>query len=203
VKVDKAKDATEEKVNLLRRPLTSESKRLLVIINKYKQVWADNQKRPESPSVVYIKEWQKLGISPAPIGLIKRKGRESEINIRNYFIGDHRGLALGTSMKYLNPKTIMLGSNMNTNGISSIIDNLNDDLEQLDLSENLLNAKSLAKLSSWMNSKAFAGKLRLRSLNLSGNKLNDDCTSIICRGLKSSNPYLKELDLSKQIYIFK
>lgn len=86
---------------------------------------------------------------------------------------------------------------MNNEGITSIIDNLNDDLEQLDLSQNMLNAKSLAKLTSWMNAKAFTGKLRLRSLNLSGNKLNDESVSIICKGLRSSNPYLKELDLSK------
>ena len=92
-----------------------------------------------------------MGISPAPIGMLKRKGRESDINIRNYHIGDHRGLALGTSMKYLNPKNLLLGCNMNTKGISSIIDNLNDDLENLDLSENRVDAKSLDTLCSWMS----------------------------------------------------
>lgn len=49
-------------------------------------------------------------------------------------------------MKYLNPKSLILGSNKNTEGISSIVDNLNDDLEQLDLSENLINLKTVMAL---------------------------------------------------------
>lgn len=166
---------------------------------KYRQISSDNQRLAETPTVAYIKECNRVGISPAPLGLIKRKGQSSEINIRHYKIGDDRGSALGCSMKYINPKAVILADNSSTNGVSMIIDNLNDGVEQLDLSENNVNPRCLMTLSSWMNKKAMTGRLRLRYLNISNNKLSDDSLILICRGLKSANPDLKELDLSKDL----
>lgn len=163
---------------------------------KFRQISKDNQRLPETPSVAYIKEWSRVGISPTPLGLIKRKGQTSEINIKHYKIGNDRGSALGSSMKYLNPKAVILSDNSSANGVSHILCNLNDGLEQLDLSENNVNVRWLTTLCTWMSKKALTGRLRLRYLNISNNKLTDESLLIMWRGLKSGNPDLKELDLS-------
>lgn len=113
---------------------------------KFRKISRDPQRYKPTATVAYIKETLKLGIPPAPLGLIKRKGSAAEINVKNYNIGNGFGKALGGSMKYLKPKSINLGSNKNTVGIASIIENLNDGLENLDLSQNLINLKCILDL---------------------------------------------------------
>lgn len=46
---------------------------------------------------------------------------------------------------------------------------------------------------------ALSGKSKLRMLNLSNNRLKDELLLTLCRGLKASNPDLKELNLSKNM----
>ena len=91
-----------------------------------------------------------MKISPAPLGLIKRKGKADEINIRHYNIGNKFGEALGKTIKHVKPKALLLGSNKNNRGITSIISNLTDNLEKLDLSENRIGIQSMIDLTCWM-----------------------------------------------------
>lgn len=141
---------------------------------KFRKVSQDPDRFKSSPSVAFIKETNRLMVPPSPFGLIKRKGLADEINVRHYNIGNNYGRALGNSMKYIKPKSIMLGCNKNTKGISCIVENLNDGLEKLDLSDNLISVKSIIDLCSWMSLKSIGSKLKLKYLNLSGNKLGDD-----------------------------
>ena len=113
---------------------------------RYRQVSQDPDRQQNSPSVAFIRETNKMKIPPAPFGLIKRKGSVQEINVKHYNIGDRYGKALGGSIKHIKPKVINLGSNKNTKGISSIIRNLGDDLEKLDLSDNYTSLKSIIDL---------------------------------------------------------
>ena len=71
-----------------------------------------------------MKERRRMNIPPAPLGLVKRRGKEDEINVKNYYIGDRYGKALSSSIKHLKPKALFLSSNNNTNEIMNIINNL-------------------------------------------------------------------------------
>lgn len=159
----------------------------------------DPDRYQASPTIAFIRESNKMRIPPAPHGLIKRRGRKDEVNVKHYNLGNNHLKALASSMKHLKPKAINLGSNKNNYGIASIVKSLDDNLERLDLSQNLLSLKSVMDLSSWMVSKAGTDKLKLKILNLSNNKLSDDCLVILSKGLRTARPDLKELDLSKNL----
>jgi len=94
---------------------------------------------------------------------------------------------------------LLLGNNKNRKGISSIIKNLSDNLEKLDLSNNFIGFKQILDLTSWMKSKSLSSKLVLRNLNLSGNKLRDDSLVGLSKGMKTSKLNLKILDLSRNL----
>lgn len=96
--------------------------------------------------IAFMKECRKMNIPPAPFGLVKRKGKENEINIDNYNIGDRYGKALSSSIKHVKPKALFLSSNNNTNGIMNIINNLNEQCEKLDLSNNFVNSKTISTM---------------------------------------------------------
>ncbi len=78
----------------------------------------DPNKLRSSPSAELIREANKLRISPAPFGLIKRKGKADEINIQHYNIGNSFGKALGKSIKHIKPKALLLGNNKSDAGIT-------------------------------------------------------------------------------------
>jgi len=115
-----------------------------------------------------------MHIPPAPLGLIKRKGKENEINIDNYNIGDRYAKALSSSIKHVKPKALLLSSNNNTHGIMNIIHNLNEQCEKLDLSNNFVNGKTVTMICSWLTKGSLSGKSKLKVLNLSNNRLKDE-----------------------------
>ena len=78
---------------------------------KYRKVSQDPERYQCSPSVAYIKESYKMNMLPAPFGLIKRRGRADEVNVKHYNIGNQYGRALGGSIKHLRPRSIILASN--------------------------------------------------------------------------------------------
>lgn len=123
--------------------------------------------------------------------------RDKDINVNHYNIGNGYATALSSSMKHLNPKVLSLGYNNSTHGITRIVENLNKDLEKLDLSGNNLNTKAIMNLSNWLTKNT--GNLKLRFLNISNNKLNEDTLLILCRSLRTSKPDLVDLDMSKNM----
>jgi Ran GTPase-activating protein (RanGAP) involved in mRNA processing and transport len=126
-----------------------------------------------------------------------RNGQSNHINVNHYNIGNGYAAALSSSMKHLNPKTLTLSHNKNTHGISRIVENLNTGLEKLDLSDNNVNTKTIMNLSNWLIN--HSNDLKLKILNISNNKLNDDTLLILCRGLRTAKPDLTDLDLSKNM----
>jgi NLR family CARD domain-containing protein 3 len=166
---------------------------------KFRKVSQDPQRYENWAQVEFIKRIEKEGMPPAPFGLIKRNGNPDEINVKHYNIGNRYGRALGSSLKHIRPKIINLCGNKNWIGISSIIKNLNDNLESLDLSTNLISLKSIIDLCNYMSLKSLGSKLTLRQLNLSNNRLSDDMLLVLWNGLKTAKPDLKNLDLSKNM----
>jgi hypothetical protein len=128
----------------------------------------------ESPMIAFMKECRRMQIPPAPFGLVKRKGKENVINVNHYNIGDSYAKALSSSIKHINPKTLILSSNNNTQGIMNIIHNLNEQCEKLDMSNNFVNSKTISMMCSWMTKGALSGKSKLKYLNLSNNRLKDE-----------------------------
>lgn len=166
---------------------------------RYRKMSQDPDRYEPSPTVEFINETNRLKWPPAPFGFIKRKGKADEININHYNIGNNYGKALGKTIKHIKPKVLLLGNNKNRKGISSIIKNLSDNLEKLDLSNNFIGFKQILDLTSWMKSKSLSSKLVLRNLNLSGNKLRDDSLVGLSKGMKISKLNLKILDLSRNL----
>jgi len=122
-----------------------------------------------------------------------------EINVRNYNIGDRYARALGSTLKYVKPKALLLGGNKNKNGIEYIVKNLDKELLSLDLSTNLVSLRTVIDLWSWMSTNNLSNSLVLKDLNLSNNKMSDSSLLVLSRGLRSSRPDLKTLNLSKNM----
>jgi len=75
---------------------------------RYRQVSQDPDRHRPSPSVEFIKETNRLKVPPTPLGLIKRRGKADEINIKHYNIGNSYGKALGRTIKHIKPKALIL-----------------------------------------------------------------------------------------------
>ena len=76
---------------------------------RYRQVSQDPERYKASPSVEFIKETSRLKVPPAPFGLVKRKGKPGEINVKHYNIGNSYGKAIGKTIRHVKPKALILG----------------------------------------------------------------------------------------------
>lgn len=107
-------------------------------------------------------------MNPAPLGLIKRKGAEGEINVDGSQLGTTYLGALTNSMKHLHPKTIRLKNvKEDQKGVLSIISTLKRGLENLDVSNSTLSLRAIAKINEWMDQQAAYGTLCLKELTAS------------------------------------
>jgi len=89
---------------------------------------------------------EKLPVVPNPIGVLSRKGRNEEINIQNFSIGNMQAQALGEAIKNTVAKKLQLASNrLSTVGALSIIQNINPSVQEINLSNNTIQDKEQAR----------------------------------------------------------
>lgn len=139
-----------------------------------------------------------MNLNPAPLGLIKRKGKEDEIFINSSQVGNTYLKALTKSMKHLDPKDVKIFNvKENEQGIIDIVDNLKKGCETLDLKDCTLGMDAIQKLCEWMDTQATYGCLSLKNLIVSNSNLGDRTGARLIDGLRLTNPDLRELDLSQ------
>lgn len=164
----------------------------------YKKFSKDPKGCPESATIAFIKECKELNLNPAPLGLIKRRGEEGEIDANASQLGSTYLQALTKSLKHLDPKTIRIENvRENEDGIIGIVDNLKKGLVTLDFSNSTLTIKSVRKIIEWMETQATFGSLNLKNIVLHNCKITDNLGCIFIEGIRSATPDLIQLDLSQ------
>lgn len=151
---------------------------------KFKRLTREIEGSPNgySATTAFLSSCERQKIIPNPMGILKWKGDENEINAENYFMGKKYALALSSSMKYLKTEKLNLHSNnLGSNGSEAIVSNLSDLLTELDLSNNNMGSEAISKLVVWFEK--MPGKCKLRYLNLSSNKLSDKSLYSLCESL--------------------
>lgn len=139
-----------------------------------------------------------MNLNPAPLGLIKRRGKEDQIVVNSSQLGNTYLQALTKSMKHLDPKDVKIFNvKENEKGIIDIVDNLKKGCETLDFKDSTLGKEAIQKLCEWMDTQATYGCLSLKYLIVSNSKLSDRTGIRLIDGLRLSNPDLRELDLSQ------
>ena len=147
-----------------------------------------------SPMLKYLQKIDEKKLSPMPMGMIKRKGNITDVEIGMYSMGDSYAEALSEGMNLLSPVKLQLNDNRLTDqGISKILTNLSyNNLIELNLSNNKINQDNLYQLDMILTSKSCI----LQVLKLEGLNLKDIGCKIVCRSLKK-NRSLIELSLAK------
>ena len=118
----------------------------------------------------------------------------TNLNIKNYGLGDNRAQLLSTAIKSMErlQSINMKGNGMKELGASCILHSLNsDNLRVIDMSSNILGSIGIGSLCDLINS----ASSNLESLNLENIKLNLKNLACVCSALKN-NRTLKVLNLA-------
>ena len=150
---------------------------------------------PNCALAEFLSQADKERISPEPVGVVKRRGGEEEMNLSKYLIGDRYAAALSKGIKCLPKlsKLNMSGNRLSDKGAQAILAGLNPACTKtLDLSYNSLSIQTVDMLATMMGKPLF----RLEVLHLEGNKLRDRGVAQLLKALTDCDS-LQELNLSK------
>lgn len=148
----------------------------------------------DSPVTSYLRKIHEKHLSPIPMGIVKRVGKDREIDIGMYAMGDSYAEAFSEGLKEFEINRLNLSDNRLTDiGAMKILQGLKASaLEILDLSNNKLSnevVRFIAEMSEKRNSS-------LHTIRLEGLHMKDVGADILCRALKSSLNLI-ELNLAK------
>ncbi|CAG9323140.1 unnamed protein product [Blepharisma stoltei] len=148
----------------------------------------------DSPVTSYLKKIREKHLSPIPMGIVKRAGKDQDIDIGMYAMGDSYAEALSEGMKEFEVNKLILSDNRLTDvGAMKILQGVkSSSLEILDLSNNKLSndvVQYIADMSQKRNTS-------LHTIRLEGLHMKDVGASILCKALKNSL-LLIELNLAK------
>lgn len=99
--------------------------------------------------MAFLKECKYLNLNPAPLGLIKRKGKQEEINLDHSQLGKAYIKAVTKSMQHLKPRDVRIKNiKENEGSILGILDSLKDakEMAKLDLRNNTVSSRSIGKV---------------------------------------------------------
>lgn len=125
----------------------------------------------ENANVAYLNEVQRRNLIPVPHGIVKSKGTESSINLRQRRMGDEYAKAFGEGLAHIQSvQRLDLKSNRLTeSGSMNILSRLNvGTLQELNLSENNLGIRTFDMLVGILDD----NKCTLKSLNLERTQIN-------------------------------
>eukprot|EP00357_Protocruzia_adherens_P001184 CAMPEP_0115016550 /NCGR_PEP_ID=MMETSP0216-20121206/27513_1 /TAXON_ID=223996 /ORGANISM="Protocruzia adherens, Strain Boccale" /LENGTH=922 /DNA_ID=CAMNT_0002387047 /DNA_START=323 /DNA_END=3091 /DNA_ORIENTATION=+ len=132
---------------------------------------------------------------PQPIGLVRPKGSEVEVNVEGYSMGDQYAATLSESLTYMsNAEKINLRRNRLTDkGAARLLQSLPmTNVKHLDISYNMLAAESCALLGDLIQKRHKS----LLSVNLENCKLDDRAFGTIYQPIANSSS-LQDLNLSR------
>eukprot|EP00359_Climacostomum_virens_P001679 CAMPEP_0204897674 /NCGR_PEP_ID=MMETSP1397-20131031/869_1 /ASSEMBLY_ACC=CAM_ASM_000891 /TAXON_ID=49980 /ORGANISM="Climacostomum Climacostomum virens, Strain Stock W-24" /LENGTH=860 /DNA_ID=CAMNT_0052065451 /DNA_START=87 /DNA_END=2668 /DNA_ORIENTATION=+ len=149
----------------------------------------------ENANIAYLNELQKRNLIPVPHGIVRSKGTESSINLRQRRMGDDYAKALGEGLAHIQSvETLDLKSNRLTeSGSVTILSRLKTgNLQELNLSENQLGLKTFDLLVELLDD----SKCKLKKLNLDSTGIKTNSVMKLCDVL-IYNSSLGRLSLAK------
>jgi hypothetical protein len=131
-----------------------------------------------TPSFNLIKSLKENHLVPNPVGLVKRNGMDSSMNLNNYRLGDDYVTSLSSSLMLADHlSSINLSNNrLSDKGAVPLFDtfslnsNLNKKIMVIDLSYNKLGREGISKLCDYIRS----NECDLEHLNLEANSLGNE-----------------------------
>ena len=153
------------------------------------------EKLEKSPTAAYLEVIDTHKLNPLPFGIVRNKGKETEVDIHGYCMGDNYALAFSEGLKQCRSvEKINLKSNrLSEKGSANILQKIDvNHIKDLCLSDNKLGQKSIRKIAEILiNSQS-----NLRHLSLEKVNLNDSAGILIFEAL-AYNTSITRLNLAK------
>ena len=148
----------------------------------------------KSPIVNYLLKINEKHLLPAPMGMVKNKGKQNEFTIGMYAMGDNYAEAFSEGITNMNIKKLDLNDNRLTqNGAKRILERITPgSLVEFDISNNKLKKNNFTQIQSIINIRQSI----LKVLRLEGLQMKDENCAILCKALKKS-PCILEVNLAK------
>jgi hypothetical protein len=150
-----------------------------------------------SPIAEYLQQIDKNQLKPESMGLIRRKGKEEEIDVAMYGMGDRYADALSQGIKHIDclSKLNVSGNRLTDFGASQLVRNLAaDTVVAIDLSNNMITGKTVEQVCEALDD----ARCKLQMLGLEGNKLGDSAVHTLMRTL-GYNETLLDLNLARNL----
>lgn len=153
------------------------------------------EKLEPSPSVAYIEQTERNRLFPQPMGIVRRKGKETEIDLHLYRIGDSYASALSEGLKSVKSlERLNLKSNrLSQSGSMKVLETVRANvIKEINLSENSLGTAPVRLIISLLQDRRNQiVRLNLENTGIS-TELAKDLVTIV-----AFNKHLKYLNLAK------
>ncbi|CAI2373014.1 unnamed protein product [Moneuplotes crassus] len=167
---------------------------------KYQKFNRYSDRIEDSPVKKYMSRLHDSNLPAIAIPMIKRRGSQEEMNLKNLHLGKQYISALSSSMQGLDLKNVIVsGVKNNEQGISEMFENLPKGVQSLDASSSSIGLQSLDNLYFWLSKGYKKSSLKLRHLNLSNNKITDSLGERFFTKMISIDTNIKALNLSKNL----
>ncbi|MCQ2820521.1 MAG: hypothetical protein MJ252_24925, partial [archaeon] len=161
--------------------------------NKFKEFKFLNRKQAlekYTASFAFIRGANEEKIVPNPLGLIKRSGEDSKLEMNNQKVGDRYMKVLSKSLGFTNHLSSVhfKGNRLSSQGANTIISSLNNNqnlvnrVDAIDLSDNLIGRSDISEILNYLNNPSNV----IEDFNISGNRLGDENMIKICNALTES-----------------
>ena len=148
-----------------------------------------------SPNVAFIAETEKKRLFPQPLGIVRRKGKESEVDLHLYSMGDGYASALSEGLKKVKSvERLNLKSNrLSQQGSQRILETVRPNaIKEINLAENHMGSTPVKLLISLLEDR----RNQITKLNLEHTGLANEIVKEML-GVVAFNKHLKYLNLAK------
>jgi len=144
------------------------------------------EKIEDTPDLAFLEAVDRNQLNPKPFGIVRRSGKESEIDIRMFSMGDNYAKAFSEGLKHHNSlQNLNIKSNrLSDIGAQKILSNLNpSQIRFINIAENKLGQKSVNKLVQIIAVKESS----LRHLDLEHTNLGGLACIDLCKNITENN----------------
>ena len=170
----------------------------------HRELMRKNVIKKETPSFAFIREIKEIHMPPHPLGLIKKKGDDSEIELSDYYTGNKYVNIIAKSIvcsEINHVKKLDLSSNrINSVGLSSFLTNLQvnrrtiSNLRKLDLSNNLIGHEGALTLCELISH----DECHLKDIILENTNLTNKSIDLLSQEIKNNiDSYIQCLNFGR------
>lgn len=153
------------------------------------------EKLESSPSMAYLEAIDRQKLNPVPFGIVRNMGKETEVDIHGYYMGDNYAQAFSEGLKHCKSieKMNLKSNRLSEKGSSMILQTLDfQNIKDLCLSDNKIGPQAIKRIGEIL----LDSKSNLRHLSLESTGLNDQSGIIIFDSLQL-NSSVTRLNLAK------